>query len=116
MPLTSSPVSIGAVAALMGLGNGLSAGIVMTLGADASPSIGRAQFLGGWRLCSDLGNAGGPLIISAVSAVATLAVAAYVMGLIALAGSGWLIKWVPVLAAAPQRRPRQAAAQEANRP
>lgn len=116
LPLTSSPVSIGAVAALMGLGNGLSAGIVMTLGADASPSIGRAQFLGGWRLCSDLGNAGGPLIISAVSAVATLAVAAYVMGLIALAGSGWLIKWVPVLAAAPQRRPRQAAAQEANRP
>jgi MFS family permease len=116
LPLTSSPVSIGAVAALMGLGNGLSAGIVMTLGADASPSIGRAQFLGGWRLCSDLGNAGGPLIISAVSAVATLAVAAYVMGLIALAGSGWLIKWVPVLAAAPQRRSRQAAAQEANRP
>jgi MFS family permease len=116
LPLTSSPLTIGAVAALMGLGNGLSAGIVMTLGADASPSIGRAQFLGGWRLCSDLGNAGGPLIISAVSAVATLAVAASVMGLIALAGSGWLIKWVPVVAAPPQRRPMQAAAQEANRP
>jgi len=110
LPLTATPAAIAAVAALMGLGNGLSAGIVMTLGADASPSLGRAQFLGGWRLCSDLGNAGGPLIISAISAVATLAVAAYAMGIIALAGSGWLIKWVPLLAARPQRRPRPATA------
>ena len=115
LPLTSSPAAIAAVAALMGLGNGLSAGIVMTLGADASPSLGRAQFLGGWRLCSDLGNAGGPLVISAISAVATLAVAAYTMGLIALAGSGWLIKWVPLLAARPQRRHGPAVASDASR-
>jgi MFS family permease len=114
LPLTSTPAAIAAVAALMGLGNGLSAGIVMTLGADASPSLGRAQFLGGWRLCSDLGNAGGPLVISAISAVATLAVAAYTMGIIALAGSGWLIKWVPLLAARPQRRPRPATAPDAS--
>jgi MFS family permease len=115
LPLTFSPAAIAAVAALMGLGNGLSAGIVMTLGADASPSLGRAQFLGGWRLCSDLGNAGGPLVISAISAVATLAVAAYTMGLIALAGSGWLIKWVPLLAARPQRRHGPAVASDASR-
>ena len=94
LPLTSTPAAIAVVAALMGLGNGLSAGIVMTLGGCA-PKLGRAQFLGGWRLCSDLGNAGGPLVISAISAIATLAVAAYTMGIIALAGSGWLIKWVP---------------------
>ena len=114
LPLTATPAAIATVAALMGLGNGLSAGIVMTLGADASPILGRAQFLGGWRLCSDLGNAGGPLIISAISAVATLAVAAYAMGIIALAGSGWLIKWVPPLTARPQRRPRPATATDAS--
>ena len=67
LPLTSGAVTVGLVAALMGLGNGISAGIVMTLGADASPADDRAQFLGGWRLCSDFGNAGGPLVISAVS-------------------------------------------------
>ena len=38
LPLTDGPVSVGVVAAIMGLGNGISAGIVMTLGADASPS------------------------------------------------------------------------------
>ena len=44
----------------MGLGNGISAGVVMTLGADVAPAESRTQFLGGWRLCADLGNAGGP--------------------------------------------------------
>lgn len=95
LPLTSSAVGIGAVACLMGLGNGISSGIVMTLGADASPDDGRAQFLGGWRLFSDLGNAGGPLIISAISTVAPLAVAVLVMAGIGYAGAGWLARWVP---------------------
>jgi len=98
LPLTSGATSVGLVAALMGLGNGISSGVVLTLGADASPSQDRAQFLAGWRLCSDLGNAAGPLVISAVSALATLAAAAVTMGLITWAGSAWLIKWVPAYA------------------
>lgn len=101
LPLTSGAVTIGAVACLMGLGNGISAGIVMTLGADASPAVGRTQFLGGWRLCADLGNAAGPLVISAVSLVAPLGAAAVTLGLLTWAGSGWLVRWVPVYAAGP---------------
>jgi MFS family permease len=104
LPLTSAATTVGLVAALMGLGNGISAGIVLTLGADASPPQDRAQFLGGWRLCSDLGNAAGPLLISAVSAVATLAAAAVTMGLITWAGSAWLIKWVPRYAPRPRHQ------------
>jgi MFS family permease len=98
LPLTSGATSVGLVAALMGLGNGISSGVVLTLGADASPSQDRAQFLAGWRVCSDLGNTAGPLVISAVSAFATLAAAAVTMGLITWAGSAWLIKWVPAYA------------------
>ena len=104
LPLTTGPTSVGLVAALMGLGNGISSGIVLTLGADASPSLDRAQFLGGWRLCSDLGNAAGPLVISVVSALATLAAAAVTMGLLTWAGAGWLVKWVPVYAPRTRRR------------
>ena len=104
LPLTSAPTSVGLVAALMGLGNGISSGVVLTLGADASPSHDRAQFLAGWRLCSDLGNAAGPLIVSAVSALATLAAAAVTMGLLTWAGSSWLAKWVPRYAPPPHRR------------
>ncbi|SDT11391.1 MFS transporter [Microlunatus soli] len=101
LPLTSSALTIGSVACLMGLGNGISSGIVMTLGADASPDDGRAQFLGGWRLFSDLGNAGGPLIISAISTLASLAVAVLVMGGIGYLGAGWLARWVPRFALQP---------------
>ena len=90
----------------MGLGNGIAAGIVMTLGADASPADHRSQFLGGWRLCADLGNASGPLLISAVSLVAPLAVATMVMGALTVVGSGWLARWVPVYAAGPRRARR----------
>ncbi len=98
LPLAQDVVGIAAVAGLMGLGNGISAGSVMTLGADAAPEADRAQFLSGWRLASDFGHAGGPLVITAVSAVAPLAVASVVMGLITWAGAGWLARWVPMYA------------------
>lgn len=103
LPLTHAPTGVGLVAALMGLGNGISAGIVMTLGADASPDAERTQFLGGWRLCADLGNAGGPLVISLVSALAPLAVAGVTMAALTWAGSAWLARWVPVYAVRPAR-------------
>ena len=95
LPLTDGAISVGVVAAIMGLGNGISAGIVMTLGADASPKEARAQFLAGWRLCSDLGNAAGPLLISAISVVAPLAVAAWTMGGLTWASAGWVARWLP---------------------
>ena len=98
LTLTGSPLGVGLVAALMGLGNGISAGVVMTLGADAAPAADRAQFIGGWRVCSDLGAAAGPLVVSAVSSAAPLAAAAVTMGLLTWGSTAWLIKWVPAYA------------------
>jgi MFS family permease len=95
LPLTGTTPAIAAVAGLMGLGNGISAGVVMTLGADAAPAESRAQFLGGWRLFADLGNATGPLVVSAVSAVAPLAAAAVTMGVLTWTGVAWLARWIP---------------------
>lgn len=95
LPFTHSVLTIGLVAALMGFGNGISSGIVMTLGADASPPDARTQFLGGWRLCGDLGNTLGPLLISLISVFAPLAAAAVALAAITWAGSGWLARWVP---------------------
>ncbi|BAK36735.1 putative major facilitator superfamily transporter [Microlunatus phosphovorus NM-1] len=96
LPLTDTAVTVGTVACLMGLGNGISSGVVLTLGADAAPVEGRSQFLGGWRLCADLGNALGPLAIGAISAIATLGLATVVMGAITWLGSAWLARWIPV--------------------
>ena len=93
LPLTSSALSVSLVMALIAAGNGLGSGIVMTLGADASPVDGRSQFLGAWRLCGDIGNTGGPLLVSAVAAVAPLATACLVVGVVGLAGAGWVGHW-----------------------
>jgi len=106
LPLTSSAVAIGLVACLMGLGNGISSGIVLTLGADVAPDEGRRQFLGGWRLCADLGNVAGPGLISLIALVFPLGAAAVALGAVAWFGAGWLARWVPAYAPVPVRRSR----------
>ena len=75
----------------MAIGNGLGSGIVMTLGADTAPVEGRAQYLGGWRLCGDLGGSGGALLVGAVAAAAPLAAACLVMGAGAAIGTGTVV-------------------------
>ncbi len=95
LPLAHDFGTLTAVAVVLGIGNGVGAGLVMTLGADASPVDARVQFLGGWRVMADLGNASGPALISALTLVAPLAVAALAMGGAALVGAGWLRLWVP---------------------
>ncbi len=93
LPLATSALGVALVMALIATGNGLGSGIVMTLGADASPDEGRSQFLGAWRLCGDIGNTGGPLLVGAVAAVAPLATACLVVGALGVAGTGWVGHW-----------------------
>ena len=93
LPLATSALGVALVMALIAAGNGLGSGIVMTLGADASPDEGRSQFLGAWRLCGDIGNTGGPLLVGAVAAVAPLATACLAVGALGVAGTGWVGYW-----------------------
>ena len=93
LPLATSALSVALVMALIACGNGLGSGIVMTLGADAAPDEGRPQFLGAWRLCGDIGNTGGPLLVGAIAATAPLATACLVVGVLGLAGAGWVGLW-----------------------
>jgi MFS family permease len=93
LPLATNALTVSLVMAMIACGNGLGSGIVMTLGADSAPADGRPQFLGAWRLCGDIGNSGGPLLVSAVAAVAPLATACLVLGVLILAGTGWVGYW-----------------------
>lgn len=95
LPLTHGVGSLTGVAVLMGIGNGLGSGIIMTLGSDVSPQVGRSAFLGVWRLCSDAGSGAGPLVISAVSVLASLGVAVLAMGVIGLAAAAAMGRWIP---------------------
>ena len=95
VPFASTFWALVVVATVLGIGNGIGSGILMTLGADASPEVGRAQFLGGWRLMGDIGWASGPALVSAVAVLASLGTASVVMGVVAWAGAAWLKVWVP---------------------
>lgn len=87
IPLTESYAALLGAGLVTGFGNGLGSGINMTLGADFSPPIGRGEFLGVWRLIGDVGTAGGPLVVSGITAVATLGAATAAAGGIGLAGA-----------------------------
>ncbi|UWF78709.1 MULTISPECIES: MFS transporter [Microbacterium] len=85
----------GMMAAVLGVGNGLSSGILLTLGADLAPTRTPAPFLGSWRTLTDAGGAVAPLIVSAVTAIASLPVAAGTMGGLALLGAAGFLRWIP---------------------
>lgn len=93
LPLTSSVVGVAVDALALGFGNGISSGVVLTLGADASPAAGRNHFLAGWRLTTGLGQAAGPLLVTLFSAVASLSAAALAVGVLGWLGAAWLWHW-----------------------
>lgn len=95
MPLTRGALTLGAVAMVVGLGNGIGSGIVNTLGADAAPVLGRPTFLGVWRELADSGAAIGPVILSAVTALAGLGLGIVVSGVVGLAAAATLFRFVP---------------------
>ena len=84
-----------AIAIGMSLANGVGSGILMTLGADLAPRGNPAPFLGAWRFTGDFGSAAAPLVISGVTAVASIAIASGVMGVLGLVGAGILLRYVP---------------------
>ena len=104
LPLTVTGVGLTAVAVGLGLGNGISSGVVLTLGSDHSPADGRTHFLAGWRLTTGIGQAAGPLLISALAAAASLSVAAWAVAAIGFAGGAWLWHWARPDAAGAARR------------
>jgi len=94
-PFTHGAGTMLLAALLIGFGNGISSGIIMTLGADHSPVAGRAHFLGLWRLMADIGSTCGPGLLSAITALVSLAAGIGCVGLIALAAAGVLGYWIP---------------------
>ncbi len=93
LPATGEVYGFALVAILIGIGNGFGMGIGMTLGADFAPAVRRGEFLGVWRFMTDLGGAGGPLVISLITSIASLGLASTVCAGLGFAGTAvmWLL-------------------------
>lgn len=93
IPFTGGFGSLLVAGLVTGFGNGMGAGINMTLGADFAPPDRRAEFRGVWRF-GDIGTPGGPLLLSAITALSTLGIATMTTGGVGLAGAAvmvWLV-------------------------
>lgn len=95
MPFAQTVPAVAVVAALLGVGNGMGSGIVMTLGADVAPADVRPTFLSVWRLFQDTGDALGPLVLSAGAALGSLAAGIWAASALGVASAGALARWVP---------------------
>jgi len=95
MSMTTTIVGFIIVAMILGFGNGVSSGLIMTIGADASPAEGRAQFLGIWRLLADMGSTGGPFVLSTLTALVSLSTGIGAIGLLGVTAAAMFWHWLP---------------------
>jgi MFS family permease len=94
VPFTAGFGTLLLATSVIGLGNGLGSGTMMTLGADLAPVDSRGEFLGVWRLIGDAGSTGGPVVVGAVADLLGLSLATFTIagvGLLAAAMLGTLV-------------------------
>ena len=85
IPLTGGFAALMSVAVLIGFGNGLGSGTMMTLGGDLAPPAYVGEFLSVWRLIGDGGQMACPLIVGVAAQMIGLSAAA-----LSLSGVGLL--------------------------
>jgi len=95
IPLSSTFSGLLLATTVLGLGNGIGSGTMMTLGADLAPKESMGEFLGLWRLVGDAGSAGGPLAVGRLADLLGLRTAAFAMsgvGLLAVLTLVFLVR------------------------
>ena len=96
LALSHGQASFVASAMLIGFGNGFGAGIIMTMGADLSPDIGRSRFLGFWQSISQIGGTVGPFIVSGLVAAWGVYAGVWFTAVLGALGALWCAVMVPV--------------------
>lgn len=92
LSLADGGLPVALAGALIGVGNGLSSGTMMTLGTDLAPEDSTSQFLAGFASLQDWGQIAGPLIVGWVAAGVGLAASAAALAVVLFIGLG-LIVW-----------------------
>ena len=77
---------------LLAVSNGVSSGVLMTLGSDFADPVHPAPFLAVWRLEGTLGAAAAPLAVAGIAAVASIGAATGLTAVVGLVGAA--ILWV----------------------
>ena len=87
IPAASGYLGLLLAAVVVGFGNGLGSGTMMTLGADLAPPGATGEFLGLWRLIGDAGAVGGPLVVGTLASELDLGASALVLAGVGVAAA-----------------------------
>lgn len=92
---TAALVGLLVGAGLLAVANGMSSGILMTLGADLADRRSPASFLGAWRLTTNAGGAIAPLGIAALIQLSSIVAAGFALVATCAVGVVVLVKTLP---------------------
>ena len=95
LPLTASASGVLFVGILLGFGNGIGSGTMMTVGTDLAPTEARGDFIGVWRFIGDIGMVGGPLAVGGMAALFTLGPSSLLLAAASLGTAGIFAFFVP---------------------
>lgn len=95
VPLATGPAQVWVVAIVAAAANGLTNGLVMTIGADAAPADARPQFLALWRLLHDAGMSAAPAGVGLIAGALGMAVAPVPVGVVGLIGTVLFARYLP---------------------
>jgi len=95
VPLPQDEMWFAAFAIVIAVGNGLSSGILLTLGADTAPPVDPGPYLGSWRTLTNAGGAATTLVVSGVTALFSLPWASVAMAAVGFLGVAGFARWVP---------------------
>jgi MFS family permease len=87
IPFMSTFNGLLAAALVIGFGNGLGSGAMLTLGSDLAPKESVGEFLGMWRLIGDSGQTGAPIVVGGVAQVMGLSPATFVIATMGVAAA-----------------------------
>jgi MFS family permease len=94
IPFASGYVSLLLATCVMGFGNGIGSGTMMTLGADLAPREATGEFLGVWRLIGDVGATGGPLVVGGIADLVGLTLSAFTLSGVGVLAAVTLVLFV----------------------
>lgn len=94
IPFASGYGTLLAATCVMGFGNGIGSGTMMTLGADLAPREATGEFLGVWRLIGDVGATGGPLVVGGIADLVGLTLSAFTLSGVGVLAAATLVLFV----------------------
>ncbi len=86
IPLTFGFWALLGATLVIGFGNGLGSGTMLTLGSDLAPQESMGEFLGVWRLIGDVGQSGAPIAVGSIADALSLPLATFAIASAGLGG------------------------------